>query len=285
MPHEPMSRAVSRRVILTSGIVGLGALGLGLSTDTDDGTPVNQAAQLASNVSVEQIHSKARGRAVDMVVMQPRGVDPRGLPVCLMLHGRFGDALDLTAGMPTYLSNSFEQKRIPAYTMLAVDGGRTSYWHDDPMTMLLKEVPEWLAERGLGRIRAVGGVSMGGFGALLYARRRHELGDPLRAAAVVSPALFTSWKAMRTRNAFRDEAEWDELDPLRHISSLNGLPLGVWCGNGDRFIKGTRRFIRLAHPQVASITPGRHNSAYFRQAFPRLVDFIGQHLHRSGSSH
>ncbi|MFC7342231.1 alpha/beta hydrolase [Saccharopolyspora griseoalba] len=281
MPHrEPMGRAMSRRFVLTSGVAGLGALGLGLSTDT--GIPVNQAMPLGGNVSVEQIRSRSRGRRVDMVVMHPRGIDPEGLPVCLMLHGRHGDALDLVAGMPTWLSESFERGIVPPFTVLAVDGGRTSYWHDDPMTMLLEEVPGWLAERGLGgpggRIAAVSGISMGGFGALLYARRRRELGDPVSAAGVISPALFTSWKAMRTRNAFRNEAEWASLDPLRHVDALGDLPLGVWCGNADRFIKGTRRFIQRARPDVASTTPGRHNRAYFRKAMPELVDFIGPHL-------
>lgn len=282
MSHrEPIGRAMSRRFVLSSGIAGLGALGLGLSTDT--GTPVHQAMPLTGNVSVEQIRSRSRGRPVDMVVMHPSGVDPQGLPVCLMLHGRYGDAMDLVSGVPSWLSDSFEQKRIPPYIVLAVDGGQTSYWHDDPMTMLLDEVPGWLAERGLGgpggRIAAVSGISMGGFGALLYARRRAELGDPVRAAGVISPALFTTWRRMRTRDAFRNEAEWASLDPLRHIDALGDLPLGVWCGNADRFIKGTRRFIRRAQPEHSSTTPGRHNTAYFRQALPELVDFVGGHLH------
>lgn len=271
---------MSRRLVLTSGVAGLGALGLGLSTDT--GMPVEQATPLGGNVSVEQIRSRSRGRTVDMVVTHPRGTAPERLPVCLMLHGRYGDALDIVSGMPNWLSDSFERGRIPAFTLLAVDGGRTSYWHDDPMTMLLEEVPGWLAERGLGgpdgRIAAVSGISMGGFGALLYARRRRELGDPVRAAGVISPALFTSWKAMRTRNAFRSEAEWTALDPLRHVEALGDLPIGVWCGNGDRFIKGTRRFIQRAKPEVASTTPGRHNRTYFRKAMPQLVNFIGPYL-------
>ncbi|MEB3367980.1 alpha/beta hydrolase [Saccharopolyspora mangrovi] len=283
MPHRrSIGRALSRRALLTSGVAGLAAAGFGLSTDSAS-RPVEQRVSLATNVSLERIYSHARKQTVDMVAIHPRGMSPHGLPVCLMLHGRFGDALDSVSGLPGWLSNSVAAGRVPPFTLLAVDGGPNNYWHrrpgDDAMSMLLDEVPEWLSERGLGEPIAAAGISMGGFGALVYARRRREIGDPLQAAGAVAPALLTSWREMRKRRAFTDEAEWRAIDPLRHIHTLGDLPIGVWCGNGDRFIEGTRRFIRLANPTYASTSPGRHNKTYFRKALPELVDFIGGHLH------
>ncbi|RRO19456.1 alpha/beta hydrolase [Saccharopolyspora rhizosphaerae] len=267
--------------MLTSGVAGITAAGLGLSTDSAGG-PVEQRVSLASNVSVERIYSHARNQAIDMVAIHPRNVSSRGLPVCLMLHGRFGDALDSVAGLPAWLSNSVAAGRVPPFTLLSVDGGSNNYWHrrpgDDAMTMLLDEVPQWLSERGLGEPIAAAGISMGGFGALVYARRRRELGDPIQTAGVIAPALHTSWREMRKRRAFTNEAEWRAIDPLRHVDAHGDLPLGVWCGNGDKFIEGTRRFIRLARPTYASTSPGRHNKTYFRKALPELVDFIGGHI-------
>ncbi|MDI2030823.1 alpha/beta hydrolase-fold protein [Saccharopolyspora sp. TS4A08] len=282
MPNRrSIGGALSRRALL-AGAAGLTAAGLGLTTDSTS-APVEQRVSLAKNVSVERIYSQARKQAVDMVVIHPKGVDPRGLPVCLMLHGRFGDALDSVSGLPMWLSNSVAAGRIPPFTLLSVDGGPNNYWHrrpgDDAMGMLLDEVPQWLSERELGKPIAAAGISMGGFGALVYARRRRELGDPLQTAGVIAPALHTSWREMRKRRAFTNEAEWRAIDPLHHLNALGDLPIGVWCGNADRFIEGTRRFIRLTHPTYASTSPGRHNKTYFRKALPELVDFIGGHIH------
>lgn len=276
-----------RRSVLAAGITGAAALGLGLGGrfgSTPPGTPVPLANQ--SNVSVERLYSHARNCFINFVLMFPKGVPRQGLPVCLMLHGRFGDARKSVGGLPDWLSASVSSGRIPPFAFLAVDGGGNNYWHrrpnDDPLWMLLGEVPRWLAERNLGGPDhlpfAASGISMGGFGALLYARRRREMGHPLSAAAVVSPALITSWPEMRKRKAFATEAEWAEIDPLRHIGSLGNLPLGVWCGTEDRFIEGTRRFIRMAEPDYASTTPGGHNSRYYRKALPELVNFIGGEL-------
>ncbi|GAA4613586.1 alpha/beta hydrolase [Saccharopolyspora hordei] len=280
-----------RRSVLAAGLTGAAALGLGLGGQVGS-APRETAVPLANqpNVSVERLYSRARNRSVNFVLMFPEGVPRRDLPVCLMLHGRFGDARKSAAGLPDWLSQSVAAGRIPPFAFLAVDGGGNNYWHrrpnDDPLWMLLGEVPRWLAERNLGGRRhrpfAAAGISMGGFGALLYARRRREMGHPLTAAAVVSPALITSWPEMRKRKAFANEAEWAAIDPLRHIKALGDLPLGVWCGTEDRFIEGTRRFIRLADPEYASTTPGGHNSRYYRKALPELVDFIGTQLAESG---
>lgn len=282
-------RMVNRRTLLTSGLTAAAALALGLRSDDDTiRQPPITVAQLAHqpNVIVERVHSQARNRDVDLVTMFPKDVPRQGLPVCLMLHGRYGDARKSAGGLPTWLSDAVASGSIPPFAFLAVDGGANTYWHhhrgDDPMWMLLDEVPRWLAERDLagddGNPFAVSGISMGGFGALLYARRRHERGIPLRAAGVVAPALITQWSEMRKRMAFANQREWAALDPLRHIDALGDLPLGVWCGTRDRFITGTREFIAQAHPEYWSTTLGGHNSRYYRQALPELIQFVGRHV-------
>jgi S-formylglutathione hydrolase FrmB len=285
---DSTGRMLSRRSVLAAGVAGFAGLSLGLSADVGARSAVPLAGQ--SNVSVEQVHSQARNCAVNLVTMYPEGVAREGLPVCLMLHGRFGDARKSAGGLPSWLTSSVAAGRVPPFAFLAVDGGGNSYWHrwpgDDPMWMLLDEVPRWLAERGLGGEDglpfAAAGISMGGFGALLYARRRREMGHPISVAAVVSPALITSWQEMSKRRAFASEAEWAEMDPLRHIGALGDVPLGVWCGTEDRFIVGTRRFIRAADPEYASTTSGGHNSRYYRKALPEVVDFVGTQLALSG---
>lgn len=288
-------RMLRRRTLLTSGALGASAIGLGLSggggTQISDADPAQTLAH-QNNVLLECVHSEARNRDVDLVTMYPKGMAHQNLPVCLMLHGRFGDAVKSADGLPTWLSNAVARREVPPFAFLAVDGGGNSYWHnddgDDPMWMLIDEVPRWLGERGLGgpdgQPFAVSGISMGGFGALVYARRRREHGIPLESASIVSPALLTSWKEMRKRGAFNNAYDWAAIDPIRHVDALADLPLGVWCGTGDAFIKGTRRFVRKARPDVVSTSPGGHNTRYFRKALPQVVNFVGRHMNTAPSA-
>jgi pimeloyl-ACP methyl ester carboxylesterase len=242
-------------------------------------------------VTIERVRSAARGRSVDLITVLPDDLHQPDLPVCLMLHGRLSSAHRTLAGgaMTSFLARATEQGQVPPFAFVAVDGGNT-YWHsqpdgDDPMAMLLDEVPRWLAERGLGgpdaQPFACAGVSMGGFGALVYARRRRERGQPLRAVAGISPALFLTWAVMSKRRAFTNAAEWAALDPHRHLNALGNLPVGVWCGTEDHLcIDGTRQFIREAKPVVASLTHGGHDEAFYRKALPDVIRFVGGYLPR-----
>jgi S-formylglutathione hydrolase FrmB len=67
------------------------------------------------------------------------------------------------------------------------------------MRILVDEVPRWV-----GTPVAALGISMGAFGALRLARKRHDL----RACAALSSALFLSWGDAQARHAFAGEAEW-----------------------------------------------------------------------------
>lgn len=235
----------------------------------------------------ERVHSHARGRDVNLVLTLPSAVPSRNLPMVLQLHARGGTARRASPnGLPRYLAQSVAAGEVPPFGVVAVDGGPYSYWHeatsgDDPMAMLLDELPGWLAERGLGgeggQPFAVTGTSMGGFGALVYTRRRNERGDPLAAAGMVSPALLTEWSEMQEREAFRSRRAWARLDPLLHVDALGDTPLGVWCGTSDWFVGGTRTFVRRADPEVVYFGEGGHTGDFYTGVVPDLVRFLGRH--------
>ncbi|NNH72378.1 alpha/beta hydrolase [Nocardia uniformis] len=291
------ARRFSRRSLFAStgllGLAAVGATGLNATTDRtrqvlhsgsfEDITPM----QLGPVIRTERVYSAARNREVDIITILPPGVRIDGLPMSLLLHGRKGNARTAAVGgLPELLTAGVLAHLIPAFGFIAVDGG-DNYWHrsssgDDPMTMLLDEVPQWLAERRLGGPGgtpfACTGVSMGGFGAMLYARRRTERGRPANAVATISPGLLTSWTEMSTREAFADEAQWASLDPLRHVHELGPAPMGLWCGDRDRFIEGCRAFIGRARLEVASITPGGHNEGYWRTVAPDVIRFLAGHV-------
>ncbi|KAA2266165.1 alpha/beta hydrolase [Solihabitans fulvus] len=289
---------LSRRALLTAlGLTGIATAGIAASAATGTlpagvamrhllGAAGQSPVPKRSVVRLERVHSAARGRGVDLLTVLPPNVHTDGLPMSLMLHGLHGSARYAIPGnLPEALARVVAGG-VPPFGFVAVDGG-DNYWHenvpgDDPMAMLLDELPRWLAARGLGQPFACTGVSMGGFGALLYDRRRAERGQPVGAIAALSPGLLTSWPEMSKRHAFANEAQWAELDPLRSVDKLGPTPIGVWVGDHDTFIDGTRRFIRDARPSVASITPGGHNDAFFRSVVPDVLRFLGGHVPKPG---
>jgi dienelactone hydrolase len=288
-----MGRLLTRRGVLL-GALGLTvagtATGAAMISDHRPGEPpVRRVVGLSGPngtvpniapcpVSVEKVRSEARGRDVDLVIMRAAHSADGPLPVCLMLHGRGGTARGfIDFGMPRVLAAAVRDG-TPPFAIAAVDCGEHYFVPrdgDDPLRMLLEEVPGWLTARGLdGSSLAALGISMGSSGALSMARRRHDL----RAVAVASPALFRRWAEAKKRNAFISERQWQDYEPLRHTADLAGTPLGVWCGTEDPFIDSARELVTKTHPEVHSLTRGEHGAGYWLHILPDMMKFIGTHL-------
>lgn len=275
------SSPITRRRLLLGGL-GLGATavaaGAGMITDVlPGGPPLRRAIGMtgpdgtvpdvpAGPLTIERVRSAARGRDVDLVIMRPPGAGTEPQPICLVLHGRGGTARGFVDwGLPQVLTASAEK-----FTLVAVDCGESYFMRrdgDDPMRMLTEELPGWL---GAAPETALG-FSMGCFGALCLARRRGDL----KAAAVASPALFRDWPEAKSRNAFSDEHQWQDNEPLRHLDQLGGTRIGVWCGTEDPFVDSARELISKAHPAVSAITRGDHNGGYWLRILPDMLRFVG----------
>ncbi|WP_018685966.1 alpha/beta hydrolase [Actinokineospora enzanensis] len=241
----------------------------------EPGPPPSSKAQ-PKLLEVRQVHSKARGRDVQLITYRPDGLAEGGtLPVCLAFHGRGAGA-----SMFTDLGVGGQLSAAAAYAVVAVDGG-DSYWvktsaKDDPVAMLTDELPGWLAELDVATAPfAVLGVSMGAYGALDYVRAHR---DSIKAAAVISPALFTSWNDARARDVFPTRALWEETEPLRHIPELGKVPLGVWCGTKDPLLPSANRLIDTARPVLARTAVGGHDANYWTSVLPEAMYFVGSHI-------
>jgi hypothetical protein len=288
-----MGRLLTRRGVLL-GALGLTvagtATGAALLHDGKQGEmPVRRVVGLSGPdgtvpnvppcpVTVDTVGSTARGLDVNLVIMRPAGSHDGPLPVCLMLHGRGGTAKGfIDFGIPKVLTAAIRDG-VPPFAIAAVDCGDHYFvprGADDPLKMLIDEVPGWLAARGLDQsAMAALGISMGSSGVLTLARHRHDL----RAVAAASPALFRRWSEAKKRNAFVDEHQWQAYEPLRHTDELAGTPLGVWCGTEDPFVDSARELITKTHPEIHSITRGEHGPGYWLRIFPEMMRFIGTHL-------
>ncbi|OQO89483.1 alpha/beta hydrolase [Saccharomonospora piscinae] len=272
---------ISRRLTLSATLC-LATIG---TVTFSTASPAARSVEAGGSLVVEQRKSRLRGRNVELVYLLPRRTPPRGMPMVVLLHGRHSRArLAAPGGLVPALARAVDGGRVPPFGFVAVDGGNT-YWHehhhgDDPMGMLLEEVPEWLRSHDLGGDDgtpfAAAGTSMGGFGALLYARRRAERQTPVRAVAALAPALMP-WREMRRRRAWHSRADWASMDPLRHVHTLRGTPTGIWCGTEDPFIDGARSYIRRADPEVAHLAPGGHTGEFFSSTVPGLLAFLARH--------
>jgi hypothetical protein len=284
---------INRRTVLTGGAVMLGAAALGaagVATDLLPGSanvrrhlgwdgPAGTVPKVpAGLVTTRSVASTARGTRVKLVTIVPDGVDGvdgANLPVLLALHGRGANAQTLVdLGLPEFLTAAVRAGTGP-FAVAAVDGG-DRYWHggagDDPQAMLRDEVPAWLTQAGLGPVFGALGISMGCFGALLWAR---DAVVPPAAIITVSPALFRSWGEAKARNVFVDEAAWAGCEPLRHLDAIEGSTLGVWCGTEDPFVPAARDLATGAGAAVARFDPGAHTQGYWRRVLPDALAFAG----------
>ena len=238
--------------------------------------------------------SSARGRDVGWSLALPPGHPAAvGLPVTLILHGR-GD--DHSSGFTQLKLHQF----LAAYTraggtpfaLAAVDGG-DSYWHprsngDNPLRMVTEEFLPMLGKLGL-RTDTLGvlGWSMGGYGALLFAREANRgmlsgggasRSNTVVAAAASSPALFASYHASAS-GAFDDAADFAKYGDLVSEPDAGKTALYVGCGATDAFTGETRRYRANASPLPAGgISKGCHTDSYWGSVAAAQISFMGNHL-------
>jgi S-formylglutathione hydrolase FrmB len=225
--------------------------------------------------------SEAMNRVIGSTVAYP-GAPQRDLPFLLVLHGRGGDHRtafrDLHYG--EFLSDAV-RRGVPPFAVVTVDGGVHSYWHPrasgiDPQRMLLEELFPRLAARGLRTDRfAVGGWSMGGYGALLLA----ELLGPTRVASVTpdSPAISLRFHDTAP-GAFDSLADFREHDVLAHLDALGDIPVRVTCGTSDPFLRGASALVRRLPRAERDFGPGEHDDAWWQHVAPAQLAFAGRAL-------
>lgn len=239
-------------------------------------------------VRTAQLASARRGRDVTWLLATPDGADHAHLPLVVSLHGRGDDARSSFGSglaLDRYLAAHLRAGRQPL-AVVSVDGG-SAYWHpradgDDPIRMVTAELLPALRAAGLrGERLGLLGWSMGGFGALLWARESaHDRlgGVRVTAAAASSPALFASAGAT-SPGSFDGPADWARYGALAGEPGAAGVALSVSCGDLDPFVEQVRRYRGNARPRPAgSIGPGRHEMGYWRAQVPDQLAFLAARL-------
>jgi S-formylglutathione hydrolase FrmB len=212
------------------------------------------------------LHSRLTHRDLHEVLVVPRHHE-RWLLV--LLHGKGGGTSQFLS-QPFFDTLSALGRRAP--DVLLLDGGDDSYWHDRADgrwgSMVLREaIPAGLA-RTHARRMAIGGISMGGYGALLLGSRRPRA---FCAVGAQSPALWTS--AGATAPGAFDDAQDYERDDVFGLHPPH--PLWIDLGASDPFHDAALAYARRAGVR-AYVWPGGHDVAFWDAHTPALLRFFAR---------
>ena len=188
-------------------------------------------ASTADGVTVERYSLKSRfvHRTLPQAGVLPPG-SPRGRPLLVFLHGRGADGQEANANRDFYRALARQGSRAPA--VVFPSGTVASYWHrrhsgDWARYVLDEVIPE--AARRLhadpSRV-AIGGISMGGYGAFEVARRRPASSAP--SAATRRDLAGRPATARRARSTTRPTSSATGRTGTATTATTCGSMRGLW---------------------------------------------------------
>jgi len=236
-----------------------------------------------ATVASVDIDSKEVGVRLRTTVVVPADRPPGKQPLLVFLHGRSGNSQsELDNAFFSALASLGSKAPLVAFP----NGGNHSYWHDrsegDWGSYVVREViPTVVARFGADPKRvAIGGISMGGFGAFDIARLY-----PGRFCAVGghSPALWRTGgeTAPGAFDNAEDFAKHDVIGAARANPDLYGdARLWLDAGREDPFQPGDRAMVAALGSRVRAHLkwPGGHEDSYWNRHWPQYARFYAHAL-------
>jgi S-formylglutathione hydrolase FrmB len=227
------------------------------------------------HVSTFELQSKLLGKQLDQVLVTPQG-GGKGRPLLVFLHGYGGTPAD-TLGPALVTALRRLGDRAP---VVVLPDGQVGWWHDRDEgrwgSYVLEEViPAALARTGADPHRvAVGGISMGGFGALNLGRHR----DRFCAVGGHSPAVFERGNDAISFG-FDNAADFAHNDLLGIARKRSPYDAPVWIdvGGQDELRPADALLARELRARGADVSfhvwPGNHDGDYWNRHFAQYVQF------------
>ncbi|MBS1891399.1 MAG: prolyl oligopeptidase family serine peptidase [Actinobacteria bacterium] len=286
----PTPRQIKRRrrvAALAIGLVVLGATYLVLTFTL---------LAPADRDGAEVVHLTAHSRDVEsdqgvQVVVPAADIDhTRGRPLLVFLHGHGGSDSTFIEDEAFFRALGSLGRRAPVVAF--PDGGEDSYWHDRATgrwgSYVTGEViPAVVRRFHLDPRRvAIGGISMGGFGAYDIA-----LDHPGRFCAVGghSPALWLEGGATAP-GAFDDAEDFERNDVIGTVRADPGAfgPIPIWndVGTEDPFLIGSVAFDEALAAGGADLSAhqwhGGHEESYWDRHWKQYLRFYARALESCG---
>jgi poly(3-hydroxybutyrate) depolymerase len=223
------------------------------------------------------VSSRHVGRSLRQIGVRPREAGERP-PLLVFLHGRGGGGPESNVKEPVLEALDSLGSRAPA--VVFPDGGDHSYWHDRRDgrwdAYVVREVIPTAVRRLEADPRrvAIGGISMGGFGAFDIA-----LHHPGRFCAVGGHSAAMWIQAGETApGAFDDAEDFARNDVIAMAATRR--PAGrIWldAGDEDPFVAADRELARVLGIRLRT-SPGGHDSDYWDAHYDEYMRFYARAL-------
>ncbi len=264
----------------------------------------------AGELVADSFNSPALGRDYRMRIYLPDGYKekPGYYPVIYLLHGASGDENDWPAkGGATQTLDGLIARGLIRPSVVVMPGNGPSWWVNGAVekaeTALMDELMPYVEGKyKVSRERShrlIGGLSMGGYGALNLAIKYP---DRFCGAAVISPAIYDplppeTSAARRTaqfvRNGQFDPELWKSLNYPAHLEgyrkAAQKVPMWIVAGDHDKLgiaLMSAQLFSRLLPVQPKQIelriVDGDHEWMVFRDALPDALHYVDGHCARGG---
>jgi enterochelin esterase-like enzyme len=239
------------------------------------------ASASAATVQRYEVDSRYAHRSLRQVAVLPPG-EPSGRPLLVFLHGRGARGEESNANRAFLSALAAQGSRAPA--VVFPSGAVASYWHrrrsgDWARYVLDEVIPE--AVRRLhadGSRVAIGGISMGGYGAFEIARQR-----PGRFCAVGGHSAATWLRAGDSApGAFDDAADFGRHDVIglaraRGARPWRGARLWLDGGAADPF-RASDAVLARALGIRFRVWAGGHDGAYWGRHYRDYLRFYARAL-------
>jgi S-formylglutathione hydrolase FrmB len=233
------------------------------------------------------VRSAAVDRTLGVAVVVPAAVPRRGeRSLLVFLHGRGGSEESALGNEAMYAGLAKLGARAPIVAF--PDGGDHSYWHDRDegrwgRYVMREAIPQVVRRFGIDPDRvAIGGISMGGFGAYNLA-----LQHPGRFCAVGGHSAALWFEAGETApGAFDDAADFNRNDVVgmvrRDPDAFAGTRVWNDYGDEDPFRVYNEAFVDYLRANGADLSahpwPGGHDGDYWNQHWPAYFRFYANSL-------
>ena len=258
----------------------------------------------AGDVFSDAAPSPVLGRDIKFTVYLPDGYKPgstTAYPVIYLLHGAGGDENEwrTKGGAVESLDGLIKRGQIRPSVVVMPTAGPASWWADGVAdkagTAIMKDLLPYVESRYRVQTersgRAIGGLSMGGYGALNLSLRNPE---QFCGAAIISPAIYDplppeTSAARRTPQFVRNgQFDGDTWKSLNYAAALDGYKAGarrvpMWIVSGDHDYLGiapmsANLFWRLHQIQPKQVElrviDGDHEWLVFRDALPDALQYV-----------
>jgi S-formylglutathione hydrolase FrmB len=248
--------------------------------------PVDKRGASATHLTID---SRAVGQDLGVNVVEPAELGPRGERALLVfLHGHNGSADSFIENEAVFKGLARLGAKAPVIAFPS--GGDGGYWHDrvegDWETYVMREVIPTVVHRfGIDPSRvAIGGISMGGFGAYDLA-----LEHPDRFCAVGGHSAALWFEGGETApGAFDDAADFERNDVVGKVRADPEAfgPIPIWndYGDEDPFRVYNEGFVQALEAGDANLTthswPGGHEASYWDAHWPAYLRFYANALGR-----